>query len=196
MHDAVTRRSLIQRILLILGIEGLGLTGCVSSRSTDGASPPLQAIRESAPTSGALSRAEMDDLVALGEVLVLGGTLAPTERRYLVEHVQDRTAHSPQYLALYRSAASTLQRLAGERFARVPINERIDLIDRHRLVSSGTGSESDPGPSRSEMRTLRTRVVPDLLMGFYSSPAGWAVVDYETFPGRCGDLTRYTRAEA
>jgi hypothetical protein len=43
---------------------------------------------------------------------------------------------------------------------------------------------------------VRTRVIPDLIEGYWGSPAGWAAVGYEAFPGRCGDLTRYTRSEA
>jgi len=46
------------------------------------------------------------------------------------------------------------------------------------------------------MRAIRTRAVPDLIGGYYGSPAGWAVVGYTTFPGRCEDLTRYVRAES
>jgi hypothetical protein len=39
-------------------------------------------------------------------------------------------------------------------------------------------------------------VVRDLVGGYYNSPAGWAVVGYAHFPGRCGDLGRYVRPEA
>jgi hypothetical protein len=39
-------------------------------------------------------------------------------------------------------------------------------------------------------------LVPDLIRGYYESAAGWALVGYSTFPGQCGDLASYTRAEA
>jgi hypothetical protein len=195
MYEAVTRRSLLRRALLILGIGATGLGACVSRRGAKRASPTLQAYPEPT-TGGLLGTAEMEDLVAFGEVLVERGALAPAERGYLVEHVHDRTAYSPEYLAFYRTAASTLRKLAGQPFAGLPIRERVELIDRHHLAPSGRAPGADPGPSPAEMRTLRTRVVPDLISGYYGSPAGWAVVDYQTFPGRGGDLTRYTRAEA
>ena len=124
-----------------------------------------------------------------------GGTLAPAERRYLVEYIEDRTKGSPEYLSLYRTAASTLDRLAGRRFVSLELGERLQLIARHGLAGRRAQPGDDLGPLSTEMRTLRARVVPDLIRGYYSSAAGWAVVGYQTFPGRCGDLTRYTRPE-
>lgn len=182
-------------MLLVLGIDGLGLTGCVSGRSPASISPPLPATLEPASESGVLSSTEMEDLVAFGEVLVVGGTLGPAERRYLVEHFQDQTVRSPDYLPFYRTTVSTLEHLAGRRFASLDIRERLELVSRYRLAPSRMSPGADPGPFPAEMRILRTRVVPDLISGYYGSPAGWAIVDYQIFPGRCGDLSRYTRAE-
>ena len=93
-------------------------------------------------------------------------------------------------------AVSTLQRLAGRRFASLEIRERAELIGRHRLTASHVWPGEDLGPFPEEMRALRMRIVKDLIGGYYGSSAGWAVVGYQTFPGRCGDLTRYTRAES
>ena len=187
----MTRRSLIQRALLILGIEPVGLLGCVSGRVASEASRPVEAALDPSSESGQLSTPEMEDLVAFGEVLVEGRTLAQAERRYLIEHIEDRATRSPDYLTLYRTAASTLDRVAGRRFASLEVRERIDLITRHRL-----GAVQGPGEKLpDEMRALRMRAVPDLIRGYYGSPAGWAAVGYDTFPGRCGDLTRYTRPE-
>jgi hypothetical protein len=90
----------------------------------------------------------------------------------------------------------TLERIAGRPFARLAIDERLELVSSHRLASSRVRSGEDPGEFSADLRALRTRVVPDLIKGYYGSPAGWAVVSYQTFPGRCGDLTRYTRAES
>jgi hypothetical protein len=191
----MTRRSLIRRLLVILGLDGLGLTGCLSGRSTDRVSPPLPAALEPAAESSALSRAETEDIVAFGEVLVEGGTLSPTERCHLVEYVQGRAVQSPEYLALYRTTVSTLQRLAGQRFALLPVPERLEVISRYGLDPLRLSLGANPDPFPTDMRALRRQVVPDLISGYYGSPAGWAVVDYHIFPGRCGDLTRYTRAE-
>jgi len=141
-----------------------------------------------------LSTTETEDLVAFGEVVVEGRALTLAERRHLVEHIEDRAKRSPEYLSRYRAAASTLVGMAGRRFAGLEISERIDLIARHGLAGRGVQPADDLDLS-AKTRVLRTRVAPDLIRGYYGSVAGWAVVGYQTFPGRCGELTRYTRPE-
>jgi hypothetical protein len=191
MNPDVTRRSLIRRALLILGLSPVGLMGCASRRVAGRAAPPVRA----APEPGAeLSRAEMADLVAFGEALVEGRTLDLAGRQSLVEHISDRMKRNPGYIALYRTAVSTLDRLAGRPFASLEIDERLQLIARYRLVGPPEPEGENPGPLAKEMDALRMQTVPDLIRGYYGSPTGWAVVGYQTFPGHCGDLTRYTRA--
>jgi hypothetical protein len=51
-------------------------------------------------------------------------------------------------------------------------------------------------PFRREELTVRALAVPELIAGYYRCAAGWAVVGYVAYPGRCGDPRRYTRAEA
>jgi hypothetical protein len=150
---------------------------------------------EAASRSGGLSSADLDDLVAFGEVVVEGRALSVQDRRYLREHMEDRVTRSRESLAQYRTTARTLERLAGRRFSRLEPGERIALVARHRLGVSSVWPDEDVGPFPNEMRTVRARVVPDLVEGYYRSPAGWAVVGYDTYPGRCGELTRYTRRE-
>jgi hypothetical protein len=188
---AVTRRNLIRRVLLIVGMAPAWLIGC-ASRWVAGPSESNEPAPDSPSGSRRLSSVEVADLVAFGEVLVEGRTLAPAGRRYLVEHVEERSARSPEYLALYRTAVSILDRVAGRRFATLEVPERIDLVTRHRLAATQARGET----LSEEMRALRTRVVPDLIRGYYGSPAGWAAVGYDQFPGRCGDLARYTHPEA
>jgi len=188
--QVTTRRSLIrQALLLVLGIDVSGLSGCVSSR---GASTAAKVP----PASGMLSKGDMDDLLAFGEVLVEGRALTAAERRELVEAVESSAGQTPENLSLYRTAVSALAHVAGRRFASLAIHERLELVTRLHLASSRVRSGEDLGEFSSELRTLRTRVVPELIRGYYGSPAGWAAVGYQTFPGRCGDLTRYTRAES
>jgi hypothetical protein len=112
-----------------------------------------------------------------------------------LEHIEDRLKHTPGHLSLYRTTVSTLERLAGRPFARLDLPERIELVTRHRLGASQTSVEEAPGPFSSEMQVIRKQIVEDLIGGYYGSAAGWAIVGYQMFPGRCGDLTRYTRAE-
>jgi hypothetical protein len=184
----VTRRSLIWRALLSLGFEPAGLIGCASRR---GAERPFRDAHESASE---LSTAEIADLVAFGEALVEGRPLDLTERQHLVDHIADRIKGNPAYLQLYRTTVSTLDRLAGRPIASLEIPERVQLIARYRLVGPPDPEGESLGPLRTEMHTLRMQTAPDLIRGYYGSAAGWAVVGYQTFPGRCGVLTRYTRA--
>ena len=141
----------------------------------------------------------MEDLVAFGEALVEGRTLAPAERRSLVEHIVEQTRRGPRYVALYRTTVVMLERLAGRRFASLEIGERVQLIAHHGLAGApgrAEDDEEDLEPMPQDLRIVRTSAAPDLIRGYYGSPAGWAVVGYQSFPGRCGDLTRYTRPES
>ncbi len=169
---------------MLLGIGPGSLASPATGRAADAMPPPA-----------ALSPLELDDLAAFGEVLVEGRALSPAERGFLLEHIEDRMKRSPDSLALYRTTVTTLQRLAGQPFRRLDLHERTKLVARHRLGVSQISEDETPGPLSSEMQAVRKQVVEDLIGGYYSSPAGWAIVGYQTFPGRCGDLTRYTRAE-
>jgi len=192
----VTRRSLLQRLLLLIGLDAGGLVGCVSGRGAHPVSEAVPSVLEQPSKPGVLSSADLEDLVAFAEVLVEGRSLASAERGYLVQHIGERTSQSPEYLSLYRMTARTLERLAGQHVASLELSERIELTDRHRLGDQRVLPEEDLGPFAEDVRAVRKRAARDLIEGYYRSPAGWAVVDYATFPGRCGDLTRYTRAES
>ena len=145
--------------------------------------------------SSALSSAETENLVAFGEVLVGSRSLSPDERRDLAEHLEETARRSPDQVRYYRDAARLLDRLAGRGFAGLTITERAELVGRYRLDVRLASPGADPLSSRSEARMIRARVVPDLIRGYWASPAGWAAVGYTAFPGRCGDLDRYTRPE-
>ena len=192
----MTRRILLQRLLVILGIDPAGLMRSKSAHAVNAASLPDPAVFDPPLKTGTLSRAEMEDLIAFAEVLVEGRRLTLAERKYLVEHIEERTKRTTGYLALYQLTVSTLRRLVGRRFGSLEISKRIDLVARHRLGTAQVWPGEDLGPFPEGMRAIRTRAVPDLIGGYYGSPAGWAVVGYTTFPGRCEDLTRYVRAES
>ena len=190
------RRLLLQGLLLSLWSRTAGAAHRLGDRrhalgEQVAADPP-------APSSGTpgLSATELDALVGFGEVLVEGRTLPPAERDHLVGHIKESAQSSPEALALYRTTAALLERLAEGRFARLEIAERVALVGRHRLDVRGGSSDQDLGNLGAEERAVRTRAVPDLINGYWRSPAGWAAVAYQTFPGRCGHLTRYTRPEA
>lgn len=134
--------------------------------------------------------------MAFAEMLVADGPLSAAERDYLVEHIERRTTQGGgYYLELYRTSVGLLERLAGARFSSLDFSRRLALITRYRLSSSVVHPEEHLSRFPKEVREVRTRAVPDLIGGYYASPAGWAVVGYSAFPGTCGDLARYTSSE-
>src|SRR5262249_31242917 len=176
-----TRRGFIRSALLAVGVAPGG--GRWRTRRAAATS-----------TEPALSSEEIDDLVAYAEVLVGGQPLSPTERTDLGLEIDARAGREIEYLTLYRTTARLLQRLSGGRFARLAFAERTALAARHRL-SSDVLPDEPLGAFPDEARLVRTRARRDLIADYYGSPAGWRVVGYRAFPGTCGDLFRYTRAD-
>jgi hypothetical protein len=143
-----------------------------------------------------LSAAELTTLLAFGEVIVEGRALSPAEREGLAEQIEESARRNPDQLSSYRTAAATLDRLAGAPFAQLVLRDRAELVSRHQLDVRIVSPDEDSGALDVEVRVVRTRTVPDLIDAYWSSPLGWAAVGYAAFPGRCGDLSRYTRPEA
>ena len=170
-----TRRTLLQGLVVALG----------------GDQALLSALAPGAAASTPLSTADLDDLAAFAGVLVAGGELPDSERALVTEHIQDRERTGDRSLLdAYRTTVRSLTRVAGGRFATLDVARRVDVVRRHDL---GRAVER-PGDA-GEARVIRARVVPDLIGAYYGSPAGWAVVGYTAFPGRCGALKRYTHPE-
>ena len=188
----MTRRLLLQSLLMSLWSGAAAAAhhltgGFVAGGDRLGAGPTQRTTD--------LSGDELEDLVAFGEVLVEGRRLPPAERDHLVEHIKGSAQGSREKLALYRTTAALLDGLAGGSFARLEIAERIDLVRRHRLDVRGTPADAGIAHLGPSAKAVREKAVPDLINGYWRSPAGWAAVGYGVFPGRCGDLTRYTRPE-
>lgn len=141
-----------------------------------------------------LSSGEIESLLALGEVVVQGRPLLPVERAHLAEEIEESTRVKPDRLSLYRMTAGFLDRLAPIPFARLSFDQRAGLVGRH--LDGRDVPDADREPFAAEAREVQAQVVPDLVDAYWRSPAGWAAVGYVTFPGRCGDLARYTRPEA
>lgn len=191
----MTRRSLL-RILAAIGASVLALLlFWRPGRVARAVSRALRPRLDPASPTGALLDAETDSLVAFGEVLVEGRALSEAGRRHLIEHISDRTRHSPGYLSLYRRTAELLDGLAGARFSALELHRRTDIVTRHRLASRDVRTRDYLIPVRRQELAVRVLAVPDLIAGYYRSPAGWAVVGYDAFPGRCGSLARYTGPE-
>src|SRR5690349_9085684 len=135
------------------------------------------------------SARDLDDLVALGEVLVADEPLSREAHAQFREQIGHRAGGETAAAAAYPGAGALLRRLAGTRLA------TLDDAARRRLVR-GLGLDTrDRHASTAAAREVRERLVPELITAFYACPAGWAIVGYTVFPGRCGDLGRYTGPE-
>jgi hypothetical protein len=175
----MTRRQWLQRLRSILRSTGAWL-------AVGSVSPAL-----SQPPPGD----DVETLVSFAEVLVDSRLLSADTRRDLVEHLTDSAGQDPKQRELYRTTRQLLDRLAGGAFARLPLSDRVALTSRHRLEVRRLTAEESDGRISAEARDVRTRIVPELIGVCWRSPAGWDAVGYAQFPGRCGDLRRYTRAE-
>jgi hypothetical protein len=171
----VSRRVLLQALLTV----------CAGRRAAEAST----AARRQPPSE--LSPADVQTVVAYGEAIVEGRPLSPEERAYLVQHIEESARTSAGLATLYRTTARLLDRLTGRRFVDLDFHRRQALVARHRLDARPDGSED--ARSDTDAIAVRTRVLPNLIEGYWASPAGWAAVGYTTFPGRCGDLDRYTR---
>ena len=190
----MTRRGLICGLLLLLGIDSVGLARWAGRRARQAAAQPV-GPGPSPPPAEPLSRTELDTLLAFGEIVVEGRSLPAAERGYLASYIAERVEASAYHRANYRTAVGLLNHLAGSPFSSLGFDQRVALVVRHHLASSRVPPDEDLGPFPEDVRAVRTQVAPDLIRGYYRSPAGWAIVGYDTFPGRCGDLVRYTGPE-
>jgi hypothetical protein len=138
-----------------------------------------------------LSDTEKDALLAFAEVLVGDRPLPVPARAELLSHMSARVMAREDMLSLYREAAAVLDRLAGIPFSTLTMRDRRDLVARHDLAPSRARMPRPEGVANE----IRRHVASDLIGGYYASPMGWALVGYGIFPGRCGDLARYTRPE-
>ena len=194
-HDVLTRRRALQALaLLVLGALSVELVRRIERLKQAVAGWIRPQLDASSPT-GTLTDRERDTLVAFGEILAVGRRLSPGERRFLIEEVDDQTRTTPGQLALYRMTADLLDRLARAGFAALDVRARAELLVRHALTSYPVRTRECVLPFRRPELAVRALAVPALIAAYYRSAAGWAVVGYDVFPGRCGDPLRYTRAE-
>ena len=192
----MTRRSFLTSLLsLFVGILGLTFLSRSKQWIYNFAILFRPRLDPLSPT-GALSASDMETIVAFGEALVVETPFSETEKGYLSRHIDHRTKNTPGFFSVYRLTADFLQCLvpSGE-FSKLPLGERIKVLTRHDLLSYDVQAREYLSPFHREELMARTLAVPDLIVGYYASPAGWAVVRYETFPGRCGDLSRYTHPD-
>jgi len=184
----MTRRRWLRRAAAGVGVlvgatrrlaHGLSAVGGLLPASARGAELPL-------------TSAELDTLLAFGEAVVDGRALSAEVRATLTDALAEAVARAPDRITLYRGAARLLDHLAGRELARLSLVDRAALVSRNRLDIRAASNE--PGLT-DDARFIRTTLAPELIVAYWGSAAGWAAVGYGAFPGRCGDLARYTRAE-
>jgi hypothetical protein len=192
----MTRRNfLISLLAFFLGILGLASLSRPKQWVYNFATRFRPRLDPLSPT-GTLSESAMDHVIAFGEALIGERPFSETEKGYLSRHIDHRTKNTPGFFSVYRTTANLLQNIvsSGE-FTELPVLERVKLLKRHDLLSYDVQAREYLSPFHREELITRTLAVPDLIGGYYASPTGWAVVRYETFPGRCGDLSRYKRSD-
>ncbi len=185
----MTRRRWLRRTAAGVGLLVGGARRLAHSLFAAGWLTPASS-RASEP--GRLSEAELDTLVAFGEVIVEGRVLSADARAMLAEALADRVDGFPDRVSLYRGAAQLLDRLAGGGLTSLNLVDRVALVARHRL---DVRAVADQPAVSDDARFIRTSLGPELIVAYWGSAAGWAAVGYDTFPGRCGDLVRYMRPE-
>jgi hypothetical protein len=189
------RRALLLLALVVAGALTVGLRRHIARLKSAVASRLRPRLDASAPT-GTLPEHERDTILAFGEVLAADRALSPAERRSYGEHIDEQTRSTPGQLAAFRLAAELLDRLAGTSFSSLDIGERVALVARHGLAAHRVSTTEYLLPFRRQELTARVLAVPELIAGYYRCAAGWAVVGYAAYPGRCQDPRRYTRPEA
>jgi hypothetical protein len=187
----VTRRGWLGQLLAGVGTLAAAAWHRLATRLALGASLVPVPVRAAEPPS--LSPGEIDALVALAEVLGDGRGLAVDERRDLADALEAWARDAPDRRARYRAAALALDRVAGRPFAALDLGARRALAQRHRLDVRSGAADTERGDTHGDVDALRASVVPELIAAYWRSAAGWVALGYQVFPGRCGDLTHYTR---
>jgi hypothetical protein len=152
---------------------------------------------------GVLQDIEMRNIVALGETLAAPGSTPSVD--FFRDYVNAVTRSQPGFLKEYQRAAALLNTTSadlfdqGERlqFADLPVPRRDNVLQT--LLWQYSGSDQivpkieKLAASRNAL-ALRMYVMSPLIEHYYRSPYGWAIVGYESFPGRPPhDPRAYTR---
>src|SRR5713101_4947290 len=125
------RRLLLQGLFLSLWSEAAGVTRRFTGRFRLTREQLGRPADEPASPPSALSAAELQSLLAFGEVVVAGRPLSLAERRDFSEHIEDWTRSIPAQIASYRTTVKLLDRLAGRPFSSLEVSDRIQLLRRH-----------------------------------------------------------------
>jgi hypothetical protein len=141
-------------------------------------------------------------------VVLLPSRIEPEGRSAVEEHLRWRAMESPGYLAAFQKGLALLDQETRKRF---PKQARFADLSREEgskvLASLLVGIDPYPrsrevprevllsyvDQGRLERFHFRRHVVSEILHAYYQSSAGWGLVGYEAFPGRCGGPGFYSR---
>ena len=141
-------------------------------------------------------------------VVLLPSRIDPEGRSAVEEHLRWRAEESPGYRAAFTQGLALLDRETRNRF---PKQVRFGALSREEgnQVLTSLLAGIDPYPrfrqvprevllsyfdqGRLERFYFRRHVVSEILHAYYQSAAGWGLVGYEAFPGRCGGPGFYSR---
>ena len=141
-------------------------------------------------------------------VVLLPSRIDPEGRAAVEEHLRWRALESPGYRAAFTQGLALLDEETKNRFPKevrfgdlsreeanqvlTSLLDGIDPYPRYRQVPREVLlSFFDQG--RLARFHFRRHVVSEILHAYYQSAAGWALVGYEAFPGRCGGPGFYSR---
>jgi hypothetical protein len=153
---------------------------------------------------GVLPDEDMRNIVALGETLVAPESVPPVD--FFHDYVNAVTQSERGLLKEYECASELLNRssaglfvqgAARQQFAELPLSRRDKVLQA--LLWQYSGSDRivpkvEKLAASRDALALRMYIMGPLIEHYYRSPYGWAVVGYESFPGRPPlDPKAYTR---
>lgn len=152
---------------------------------------------------GILQDIEMRDIAALGETLVAPESMPPVN--FFIDYVNAVTQNQPGFLKEYQHAAALLNTASADflgkdarlHFAALSLPQRDKVL--RALLWQYSGSDLivpkvEKIVASQHVLALRKYVMSPLIRHYYRSPYGWAIVGYESFPGRPPlDPRAYTR---
>jgi len=142
---------------------------------------------------GVLQDMDMRNIVALGDTLVAPGYTPPVD--FFHDFVNAETRSQPGFLKEYQRAAALLNATSADLFGQGAQLQFADLSGPRRDKVLQTQLWQYSGRNRivpkveklaasRDALALRMYVVSPLIEHYYRSPYGWAIVGYESFPGR------------
>jgi hypothetical protein len=141
-------------------------------------------------------------------IVLLPSRIDPQGRSAVEEHLKWRALESPGYRAAFTQGLALLDQETRTRF---PKQARFGDLSREEanqvLASLLAGIEPHPRLRQVPREVLlsfldqgrlgrfhfRRHLVGEILHAYYQSGAGWALVGYEAYPGRCGGPGFYSR---